>query len=204
MKKYFAALSATALISLAPYALATDTLTVTGTITPAACLPSLSGGGMIDVGKIRAKDLNQTTETQIGSHPIQLTVACDAPIPIALNPIDNKPGTATNPAYFGLGETNALENLGGFYTAILATQADGVMAEPIFSDDGGTSWSSTSSVTPGELLSVASLADHSTPIEVAMLTLGLEIRPMIARADSLTLTDDVTLDGSVTFEVKYL
>ncbi|WP_330220783.1 DUF1120 domain-containing protein [Pseudomonas frederiksbergensis] len=65
MKKCFAALSTTALISLAPYALAASStdLTVTGTITPSACTPSLSGNGVVDYGKISARDLNQDTST---------------------------------------------------------------------------------------------------------------------------------------------
>lgn len=62
MKNYFAALSATALISVAPFAVAASStdLTVTGVITPQACTPSLSNGGIIDNGKISAKDLNLT------------------------------------------------------------------------------------------------------------------------------------------------
>jgi hypothetical protein len=44
MKKYLAALSATALIGIAPYALAAPStdLTVIGTITPNACTPTVS------------------------------------------------------------------------------------------------------------------------------------------------------------------
>ncbi|WP_256590845.1 MULTISPECIES: DUF1120 domain-containing protein [unclassified Pseudomonas] len=69
MKKYLAALSATALIGVAPFAMAASSvdLTVTGTITPAACMPSISNGGAIDLGKISAKDLNPTTYTLIST-----------------------------------------------------------------------------------------------------------------------------------------
>ena len=65
IKKYFAALSATALIGVAPYALAASStdLTVTGIITPNACTPTLSGGGIVDHGKFSAKDLNAGHET---------------------------------------------------------------------------------------------------------------------------------------------
>ncbi|MCH1996717.1 DUF1120 domain-containing protein, partial [Achromobacter xylosoxidans] len=33
---------------------------VIGTITPAACIPSLAGGGVVDYGNIAASTLNQT------------------------------------------------------------------------------------------------------------------------------------------------
>ncbi|MNP79988.1 hypothetical protein D3C76_1779500 [compost metagenome] len=42
------------------------------------------------------------------------------------------------------------------------------------------------------------------PLIVKDLTMELDIQTYIARADSLTLTDDVTIDGSATFEMTYL
>jgi len=42
------------------------------------------------------------------------------------------------------------------------------------------------------------------PIFIKDLAMDLEVTTFIARADSLTLSDDVILDGSATVEVKYL
>lgn len=205
MKKYFAALSTTALICVAPYALAASStdLTVKGTITPAACTPTLSNNGEIDIGKFSAKDLNQTTVTQVGRHPMQLTVSCNKAISFALKQIDNNPDTTSSRGWFGLGLINTTEKLGYFYPVIKSTLADGVPAQAIDSDTNGLDWSRTGLMGPGYLLSVASTADHNTPIHVKDLTMDLEIVTYIARADSLTLTDDVTIDGSATFEMKY-
>jgi hypothetical protein len=36
------------------------------------------------------------------------------------------------------------------------------------------------------------------------LTMDFEVNTNIARADSLTLTDEVVMDGAVTFEMTYL
>lgn len=205
MKKYFAALSTTALIGFAPYALASSTdLTVTGIITPAACTPSLSDGGLVDNGKIAATDLNRTTDTLVGTHPLQMSVACDGPTTFALNPIDQQAGTASSSSWFGLGLTDAGEKLGWVRVNVKNAMADGSPVDTIDSEDGGKTWQATGVTSPGYLLSVASATDHSTPIAVQALAMDFEILTNIARADSLTLTDEVTLDGSVNFEMTYL
>ncbi|MFJ3371801.1 DUF1120 domain-containing protein [Pseudomonas sp. NPDC086251] len=205
MKKYLAALSTTALFSIAPYALASSVdLTVTGVITPAACKPSLSGGGIVDNGKISAKDLNRTTHTLVGTHPLQLTVTCDAPTQFALNPTDNQAGTESSRSWFGLGMTDAGEKLGYVRVDVKNTQADGVPAQAIDSEDDGTSWSKTFVTSPGYILSVGSAADHSTPLYVQHLTMDFEVSTQIAPANSLTLTGEVNMNGSVTFDMMYL
>lgn len=205
MKKYFMALSTAALVNVAPYALASSTdLTVTGVITPAACTPSLSNGGVVDNGKISAKDLNPTTSTMIGRHPLKLTVACDAPIQFALNPIDNRAGTGASRTWFGLGLTDAGEKLGFVVVGVSNALADGVTAQVIDSEDNGKTWERTTVSSPGYILSTASTTDHSTPIRVKDLTMDFEVRTSIAPANSLTLTDEVVMDGSVTYEMKYL
>lgn len=206
MKKYLTALSATALMCAAPYALAASStdLTVTGTITPSACTPNWSNSGQVDAGKISAKDLNPTTSTLVGSHPMRLSVACDATTLFALNPIDNKPNTTAASGWFGLGLTNAGEKLGFFKAEIKTTLADGVAAQAIDSEDGGANWSRTSVLGVGYIVSVGTTTDTNTPIVVKDLTMDVDVLISIARADSLTLTDDVTLDGSATFEMKYL
>ncbi|APC15810.1 hypothetical protein BLL42_08715 [Pseudomonas frederiksbergensis] len=206
MKKYVAALSATALISIAPFALAASStdLTVTGTITPSACTPSLSSGGIVDHGKVSAKDLNPTQSTVVGQHPMQLTVSCDAATLFALKPIDNKSGTESTNGHFGLGLTNADEKIGFVHLQVKQTLADAQVAQAIGSSDGGVTWDRQNVIDKNKLSSVGATADHNTPIPVKELVMDLEVSTFIARADSLTLTDEATLDGSATIEVKYM
>lgn len=205
MKKYLAALSATALINVAPFALASSIdLTVTGTITPAACMPSLSNGGVVDHGKILAKDLNLTTPTNLPAEVLQLTVSCDAPTTFALKAIDNKPGTASNTDWFGIGMTEAGERLGYLLSFVRNAVADGQPARTILSVNNGSTWWATHHYRPNWLMSVASPTDLTTPIPVQDLSVDLSITTGIARADGLPLTDDVTIDGSVTYELSYL
>jgi type 1 fimbria pilin len=186
------------------FAASSTSLTVTGIITPVACTPSLSKGGLVNNGKISAGDLNPTRSTLVGKHPLQLTVACDAPARFALDPIDNRAGTGIVSGMFGLGLTDDGEKLGYVQVAVKNALADGQPAQAIDSDDGGATWNRTPVTSPGYLLSVGSATDSSVPIAVEDLTMDFEVWTLIAPADSLTLTDEVVMDGSATFEMKYL
>lgn len=204
MKKYFAALTTTALISAAPFALAASStdLTVTGIITPVACTPTFSGGGVIDLGKISSGDLNKESNTLVGKHPIQLVVSCDASAKFALNPIDNKDGTSSGD-WFGLGLTPANEPLGYFFPKVMQVKDGATSLDAIKSDDGGSTWEKATDAQAGYLLSVAATGGNA-PIDAKDVTFDFEVDTYIARTDSLTLNDEVTIDGSATFEVKYL
>ena len=211
MKKYLAALSASALISVAPAALAASSadLTVTGLITPQACTPSLSNGGVIDNGKISAKDLNPDTNTLVGTHPLQLSVTCSAPIAIALYGIDNKASSSLADNYFGLGFTDTGEKIGIFGARIISATADGSTIKPIRSTDISAPrpwWEPAHLMGKGEYTSVGTgvPGGRHIPSPVQNLTMDLDVDTYIAPANSLTLTDEVKIDGSATFELTYL
>ncbi|SEE91857.1 Protein of unknown function [Pseudomonas migulae] len=206
MKKYFAALSATALISVAPYALAASStdLSVTGTITPNACEPKLSDGGNVHHGKISSKDLNKDRETKLTDKTLQLTVNCDSPIAFRLKPIDNQPGSSTEPGLgFGLGKINGDEKLGYFEALLRRPMADGVLARALRSINNGDTWSQGSDMLPESISAFGVPGGPATPIAIKDLVTDLLISTYIARADSLDLTNDAALDGSVTLEVLY-
>lgn len=205
MKKHLAAFSAATLISVAPYAVGASTdLTVTGTISPVACTPMLSNGGIVDYGRIAAKDLNETTNTVIGADTLRLTVDCVAPVQFALAPVDNNPQTASNGDWWGLGMTDAGERLGFIITTMGNALADGQPARTIISTNNGSSWYAHHHMRPGRLLSVGSSDDPTTPLAAQQVGIDLLITSNIAPANRLTLTDEVGINGSVTFEMKYL
>ncbi|WP_347904291.1 DUF1120 domain-containing protein [Pseudomonas purpurea] len=206
MKKYFAALTTTALISAAPFALAASStdLTVKGIITPEACTPNLSNGGIVDNGKISSKDLKQTNPTLIGKHTLTLTVKCDAAIPFALHSIDNRNGSAAYSSRYGLGLINGTQKLGGYSLILSNLIADGAPAQPIASYDGETNWFGENNWDPDLYMSVGAVGGDSQPIAVQDLTLDLLVETLIARADGLDLTNEVNIDGSATLELKYL
>jgi hypothetical protein len=75
--------------------------------------------------------------------------------------------------------------------------------DAIKSNDGGTTWVKAGDAQAGWLLSVAATGG-SAPIDAKDVTFDFEIDTYIAPAKELTLKTDVTIDGSATFEVKYL
>lgn len=201
MKKYFAALATTAVISTAPQAFAVDnTLEVKGIITPVACTPVFSNNGTIELGKISSKELNPDTHKKIRENNIQLVVTCSAPQSFSLNPIDNRRETSTGD-WFGLGLTTNLEKLGYFYPAIVSVNDGATPLDPIDSIDE-ENWSKATSAKPGRYLSVAAIGDTS-PIKAENVTFDFRVDTYIAPANGLTLDQDVTIDGSATFDLAY-
>ena len=67
--------------------------------------------GVIDHGKISAKDLKPDNPTVIGNHTLILAVNCDAPIKFALHSIDNRASSSIGSNY-GLGFINDTQKLG--------------------------------------------------------------------------------------------
>ncbi|MGE8150669.1 DUF1120 domain-containing protein [Pseudomonas vancouverensis] len=205
MKKYLAAFSITTLIAM-PYAQAASNtdLTVTGTITPSACLPTLTGNGVVDYGKIAAKDLNQDSNTRLEERTLSLSVKCDAATTFALKGIDNRIGSSDLNSMFGLGKINGTQNIGRYMVSMVSAVADGVAVEPIKSKDGQTGWHGHLFWMPGDYASVGATDDLSQPISVQDLTMELVLDTSINRADRLDLTNEVRIDGSATLEMNYL
>ena len=197
MKTRLTTLAASLLLlnSAATFAASTVDLTVKGLIVPSACTPSLSGGGVIDHGKIYAKDLNPDKNT---------VVNCDAPIQFALHSIDNRAASGSSIRY-GLGFINETQVLGGYILTFANPVAEGgVVVQPIASGDQGNTWYREKFWDPGLYMSVAAMDDDTQPLAVKDLSLDLEVQTIINRADGLDLSNEVTIDGSATLEVKYL
>lgn len=181
-------------------------LTVKGLITPSACEPTLSNGGVADIGKISAKDLNANKQTVLPIQSLQLTVTCDAATLMAMEPKDNREGSDYNndSIQFGLGMiNNGTEKLGAMEVMILNPVADGVAARTIGSSNSGSTWYVERHFIDGSLLSVANTSVIA-PIPVQLFTGNLRITPIIAPASGLTLNNEVAIDGSLTLTVKYL
>lgn len=182
-------------------------LNVKGSLTPSACTPSMSSGGTVDYGKLSAKDLNVDTVTRLPREYLQLRVECDAATVFALQGHDNRAGSSLDgdEDNYGLGLINGDEKLGSYAVSLSSAVADGVPSRFIMSYDGGVTWSPW----PGGALWVGgttAVADNSsfTPLPTKVLTGEMMIRTVIAPANTLTLTEEVPIDGSVAVTVKYL
>lgn len=196
---------AMALLAFVPGAFAASTtdLVVKGLITPSACTPQLSGGGVIDHGKISAKDLSANNATVIGNDSLQMSVTCEAQTLIAVQAADNRADSSERTAAYGLGLV-AGKPLGGFFLRWSRPLADDVMVQPIGSFDEGQSWSPESIAEPGMYMSIAPMGNSHAPYAIKRLDLELGIQTYITRTNDLDLSNEVPIDGSATLEVKYL
>lgn len=178
-------------------------LAVKGTITPSACTPELSNGGLYDIGKISAKDLKVETFTRLEKHTMQLGVTCEAATLIALENKDNRAGSEFDEGGgFGLGFINGTEKLGVLSATLASAMADGVAVRTIIAWGDGP-WEVAEWVLPNYTVSVANNTAVA-PIPVTRWTADMVLEPIIAATKNLTLTEEVPIDGSVTLTVKYL
>ncbi|MCK3838087.1 MULTISPECIES: DUF1120 domain-containing protein [Pseudomonas] len=180
-------------------------LTVKGLITPSACAASLPGN--VDFGKIAAKDLNLDTPTQLERKTLLLSVNCEAATLFAIDLIDNRAGSPIYSYAFGLGLTNENQKLGQYSftfnnpvaetpSTLLAMYNDDGQWRDIYPDDA---------VGPGEFVALGSRGDNGwAPHPIKDATMDITLYGSIAAAKDLTLTNEVAIDGSATFEVKYL
>lgn len=179
-------------------------LTVKGMITPSACTPTLSSGGLVDYGKISAKDLKADNPTYLERQTLQFTLTCDAPTPVAMEAKDNRAGSSFDgDQNFGLGIINVSEKLGYMELRLLSPVADGVAVTTVGSIDRGETWHVERALWRDNIVAPANIGT-TTPISVQSLTANLRIDPVIAPTNQLTLTNEVAIDGSVTLSVVYL
>ncbi len=209
MKLTLNALATALLLSTSASALAASTvdLTVKGVITPNACTPGLSGGGMVDYGKISAKDLNLTTPKQLPRTTLQLTITCDGGTLFAVKGTDNRAGSNSSGGTYGLGLINGTQKLGTYDLMLNNAVADSVAVTVLESGDNGTTWAeSADAILPPSAL--AAFGDRTSgtwlPVPIQQVVSDLVVYAQIARADSLDLSDEHPIDGSATLEVKYL
>ena len=211
MNKRLSLLTAALLLTGASsaFAMSSTDLTVTGIITPGACTPTLANSGVVDFGKIPAKDLQPTTHTRLDDKTIQLTVNCDASKQFAISFMDQRENTASEGGNwaFGLGLTSANEKLGRYRLGFRNPVAD-TSVTTMWSGDKGVTWAPflESHVTGRDQWIAFGSATGGvwTPDFLQAVTVDITLNTAIAPANSLTLTDEVALDGSATLQIEYI
>lgn len=199
------------LATLAPAAFAASSvdLAVQGSITPSACTPLLGQGGLIDYGKIAARDLNRETFTQLPNAGLTVGVDCEAATLFALKLTDNRAGSsATEPQGFGFGVVNGNEKVGVFHTILHTPLADNAPITQLQSLNNGQTWSVVEENVTLPALRLAAFGNNASgvwrPLPIRELRVQLRISAFIAPAQGLTLDREVPLDGSATLDLIYL
>lgn len=205
MDRCFLALLAP-LIAWTPLAFAdsrTD-LTISGVITPSACTPSLSDGGIVNHGKVTVKDLDANQPTRLDAGTLFLQVSCEAATVFTLTTLDNRGGTsAIHPTHHGLGLVNDDQKLGSVALGVFDTIADGAPVKAIMSRDDGANWRVSSYLGHAGLTAFAAVDEPGTPVPIKLLNARITAFTTITRANDLTLTDEIPIDGHITLQLNY-
>lgn len=187
------------------FAASSADLSVTGTITPSSCTPRLSNGGVIDHGKLTAKDLEKARPTLLDPAEMQLDVICEGATFFTLTTFDNRAGTsAINTAHHGLGISNDNQKLGSVAFSLFEPVADAVAVKTIVSRNGGVNWVVNPYLGHEALTSFAAADGPNTPIAIEVLNARLRAFTVIVPSRDLTVVDEVPIDGQATLQLKYL
>lgn len=182
-------------------------LTVRGTITPAACAATVTGGGNFDSGIVDLSTLNVDTPTILPRRQLTFAVRCPAPTLIAFATIDNRDGSSTVDGRHNLGlGFNGTEKIGTTWVGLIGLMVDSTTSvELLSSADSGATWGVPGfrRLNKNNWLSVAPSGDVA-PVPLTSLTGTLVNESTIAPKDSLTTTGEIRIDGSVLMEMKYL
>ncbi len=214
MKPLLMPLIALPLLTGAAHAASTVDLTVTGLITPMACTPLLSSGGLIDFGKISRNDLNLTKGTRLPLKYLTLAVSCNAPGRFALRMRDNRDGTAhvNSEIFYGLGLDTSGNKIGVYSVSFDPKQTvvdDLAVAYGTESTTGGVAWR-TANLNPIDIGSRSLLGftdvmgSVAGPSAIRSLTSTLTLEATINARQNLDLSVETLMDGSATLEVVYL
>ncbi|MEI2604189.1 DUF1120 domain-containing protein [Erwinia aphidicola] len=220
------------LASTATAALAADSVDVRviGTIVPASCTPSLSGGGTVDYGTIKADSLNATGYTSLPEKQLDFSITCDAPAKVAIQGVNGRAGsmagvtesantTGTVPvAIFGMSNVGGVglgmdgsAKIGGYSIRIdkATAVADGNAVDVISVTGGGQPWAkpadSSLLFSPVWSRRVSwSNPGSLAPVAFTTMTGKLGVQGYINQRSQLDLTKPVHLDGLTTIELIYL
>lgn len=209
-------LSSLLLLAGAPSVLAASTvdLSVKGLVVPAACLPQLPGGALIDYGKIAQQDLNLATATRLPVQTLRFAIVCNGPVRYALRMRDNRDGSAmvNSEIYYGLGFDISGNRLGVYSMTFDPRQTQASNTAQIYgteSTTGGLAWR-TSNLNPIDIGSRSYLGftevegSVSGPTPIGTLVGAVTVQTVINARQNLDLSVETPLDGSATLEVVYL
>lgn len=203
------AISASAAVAPTASAQSAD-VSMAGRILPGACVVQLGGGGVADLGDIRADSLNADVTTLLESVTLPMTVACDSEVRFAFQGMDNNNESSAVPYRYGLGMTSGDEKIGSANVLVADVTADGVPGFGTLSADGGETWNDSNeggnfSLTMTDLLGFTKEPGTADgPAAIKDIQGSVKVIAQIQPTNELTLTEEVQVNGSVTINLMYL
>ncbi|AWF34458.1 DUF1120 domain-containing protein [Klebsiella oxytoca] len=205
----------------------TAVMKVQGTLTNAACTPSLSNGGVVDYGYIHLSELSATEINPLEEKTIDLTISCTSPTKVAWDGLDNQSSSRPSPLLsvknydgnmtssvtdfsYGMGETDAGVKIGNYALYVdTSPVADGKSGTLI---GRNTDWSADASWTDGvngqrsdqmSWLTVATTGSLE-PVAFTTATFQLKVHATLQDTTTLAIKDDTKINGQATFTLHYL
>lgn len=233
MKNQFFVGVAFATLAAASHAAGNSDLTVTGKLKPAACNAHFGGNATLDFNAIAFNALDNNG-TKLASKDTALQINCSGPTRVSVVALDNRAGSGItlqeapnlnwpyqnpengNKYSWGLGFADGKKIKTGALIALITpanTTVDGaalttagvqkILARPT----GSNSWTVASShysvnLSPDFEYSFGPTGGPAVPITNAQLAIGLS--PMIGQPSTLPAANEIPLDGSITFTLRYL
>ncbi|CAH5614272.1 DUF1120 domain-containing protein [Enterobacter cloacae] len=220
MKKVILA-SLIALASASAFAEPTAVLKVQGTLTNAACSPSIGNGGVIDYGYIHLGELSATENNKLGQKQVPVTITCTAPTKVGFTILDNRGDSnaqlpldiggnlnQSDKYYtYGVGTTTEGVKIGDYGIWMTDVTADGNTVDAIGNnhDWNSDAWRATS-VPRSDAFNTISFAatGTTTPMPITTANFNFVTNLTIRDTTTLAITDDTPLDGQATMTLVYL
>ncbi|EKD5158862.1 DUF1120 domain-containing protein [Enterobacter cloacae] len=220
MKKVILA-SLIALASASAFAEPTAVLKVQGTLTNAACSPSIGNGGVIDYGYIHLGELSATENNKLGQKQVPVTITCTAPTKVGFTILDNRgdsnaqlpvdiaSNTNETEKYFtyGVGNTTEGVKIGDYGMWMTDVTADGNTVDAIANnhDWNPDVWKATD-IPRSDAFNTISFAatGTTTPMPITTANFNFVTNLTIRDTTTLAITDDTPLDGQATLTLVYL
>ncbi|MCT4704928.1 DUF1120 domain-containing protein [Enterobacteriaceae bacterium H11S18] len=199
---------------------------VSGTISPAACMPAISGGGIIDYGMIKADTLSADSYTTLEQKTLNFSISCKAPTKVYIHMMNGRPGTtagadegaggaayAPTPLFnianypaVGLGVDGTV-NIGGYGLALADVSADSKDVSLIYMIPYVPGWhpKPNSSFYTHDSDTLTSWSEQGSTIPLAFENLQgkIQVEAYLNKGSELDLTHDIQLDGLSTLELYY-
>ena len=192
-------------------------LSVRGTIKPASCNLSMTGGGNINYGDILSSSLSQTAYTPLREMTTPVTINCGTgytPFGLTFNDLQSTSRvtgilSALNQGHsdthnFGLG-TVAGKNTGGYAITLKSLQSPGTTLSLITRGTNVGAWQNSDGKVarqPSQYSWRSGVA--LVPASLSQMSGTIAVRAVINKAQDLTLNRDVILDGRATLTLVYL
>ena len=203
---------------------------ITATTEPTACVPTLTRGGVIDYGNIKANTLSQDAYTVLPEKNVDFSVRCDAPARVAIRAVNDRPGSMagvtenaagiapapvalfnqSNWVGAGLG-MDGTSRIGGYGLRIDSSSAtaDGQGVSGIYNtaESFTTPWIDSPGGNLYGTVGVHSLSwampGSLDPVVATTFAGRISVQAYINRASQLDLSHAVHLDGQTTLELHY-